>query len=80
VLVYADREKPGGKPFDRLIIGEAHPDAAAVADAVQNHLQRAGMNIERLVPIMAWHWSHIALIPPVGWGYLPPPGPRRGGG
>jgi hypothetical protein len=68
VLVYADREKPGGKPFDRLIIGEAHPDAAAVADAVQNHLQRAGMNIERLVPIMAWHWSHIALIPPVGWG------------
>jgi 2-dehydropantoate 2-reductase len=65
MLVYADREKPGDKPFDRLIIGEAHPDAAAAADAVQNHLQRVGMNIERYVPIMAWHWSHIALILPL---------------
>ncbi len=65
VLVYADREKPGDKPFDRLIIGEAHPDAATAADAVQNHLQRVGMNIERFVPIMAWHWSHIAMILPL---------------
>ena len=65
VLVYADREKPGDKPFDRLIMGEAHPDAASAADAVQNHLQRAGMNIERYVPIMAWHWSHIAMILPL---------------
>lgn len=65
VLVYADREKPGDKPFDRLIIGETHPDAAAAADAVQNHLQRVGMNIERYAPIMAWHWSHIALILPL---------------
>jgi 2-dehydropantoate 2-reductase len=65
VLVYADREKPGDKPFDRLIIGEAHPDAAAAADVLQKHLQQFGMNIERYVPIMAWHWSHIALILPL---------------
>jgi len=70
VLVYADREKPSDKPIDRLIIGEAHPDAAAAADAVQDYLQRVGMNIERYVPIMAWHWSHIALILPLaGAGY-----------
>ena len=65
VLVYADREKPNAKRFDRLIIGEAHPDAAAAADAVQNYLQRITMNIERYVPIMAWHWSHIAMILPL---------------
>jgi ketopantoate reductase len=65
LLVYADREKPGDKPFDRLIIGEAHPEATAAADAVQNHLQRIGMKIERHVPIMAWHWSHIAMILPL---------------
>ena len=64
-LVYADREKPDDKPFDRLIIGEAHADAAAAADAVQNYLQQVGMNIERYVPIMAWHWSHIAMILPL---------------
>lgn len=65
VLVYADREKPRDKPFDRLIIGEAHPDASAAADAVQRELQRVGMTIRRYVPIMAWHWSHIALILPL---------------
>ena len=65
LLVYADREKPGDEPFDRLIIGEAHPEAAAAANAVQTHLQRVGMNIERYVPIMAWHWSHIAMILPL---------------
>ena len=65
VLVYADREKPGGKPFDRLIIGEAHPGAASAADDVQYHLERAGMNIKRYVPIMAWHWCHITLILPL---------------
>lgn len=65
VLVYADRKKPSDKPFDRLIIGEAHPDAAAAADAVQNRLRRVDMNIERYVPIMAWHWSHVALVLPL---------------
>lgn len=65
VLVYADREKPRDQSFDRLIIGEAHPDAAAAADAVENDMQGVGMNIERYVPIMAWHWSHIALILPL---------------
>ena len=65
VLVYADREKPGAKRFDRLIIGEAHPDAGAAAEAVQKHLQRATMNIERYVPIMAWHWSHLAMVLPL---------------
>jgi 2-dehydropantoate 2-reductase len=64
-LVYADREKRGDKPFDRLILGEAHPDAAAAADAVQNHLQGIGMKIERYVPIMAWHWTHVAMILPL---------------
>ena len=65
VLVYADREKPRDQSFDRLIIGEAHPDAAAAADAVENDMQGVGINIERYVPIMAWHWSHIALILPL---------------
>ena len=65
VLVYADRERPGSKPFDRLIIGEAHPDAAASAKVIQKHLQTATMNIERYVPIMAWHWSHLATILPL---------------
>ena len=64
-LVYADREKPGDKPFDRLIIGEAHSDAAAAAEEVQSYLRQAGMNIERYVPIMAWHWSHIVMILPL---------------
>jgi ketopantoate reductase len=64
-LIYADREKPDGKPFDRLIIGEAHADAAAAADEVHHYLQRVGMNVERYVPIMAWHWSHIAMILPL---------------
>ncbi|MDH3640519.1 MAG: NAD-binding protein [Gammaproteobacteria bacterium] len=65
VLVYADREKPTDKPFDRLIIGEAHRDAAVAADAIQNHLQKFGMNVERHVPIMAWHWCHIAMVLPL---------------
>jgi len=64
-LVFADRQKPNAKPFDRLIIGEAHADAAAAADAVQNYLRQVGMNIERYVPIMAWHWSHIAFVLPL---------------
>lgn len=64
-LVYADREKPADKPFDRLIIGEAHADAAAVADEVQSNLQEVGMNIERYSPIMAWHWCHLAMILPL---------------
>jgi len=65
VLVFADREKVGGKRFDRLIIGEAHPEAAAAADTVQNQLRRIGMTIERHVPIMAWHWTHLAMILPL---------------
>ncbi len=64
-LVYADRERPGDKPFDRLIVGEAHADAADAATAVQQHLEQFGMNIERYVPIMAWHWCHVALILPL---------------
>jgi 2-dehydropantoate 2-reductase len=65
VLVYADRQKPDGRRFDRLILGEAHPDAAANARSVRRELQRVGMRVERYVPIMAWHWSHIALILPL---------------
>ena len=64
-LVYADREKPKDKPFDRLILGEAHSDAAPAAEDVQSYLQGYGMNIERYVPIMAWHWSHLAMILPL---------------
>ncbi len=64
-LVFADREKPRQKPFDRLIVGEAHADAAAAATAVQEHLEPLGMNIERHVPIMAWHWCHIGLVLPL---------------
>lgn len=64
-LLYADREKAGDAPFDRLTLGEAHSDAAAAADVVQQELQRVGMKIERYVPIMAWHWSHIAMVLPL---------------
>lgn len=65
VLLYADRQKPADQPFDRLIIGEAFPEAAAAAGAIQDHLSRAGMKVERQVPIMAWHWSHVALVIPL---------------
>ena len=65
VLVYADRLKLDDKPFNRLILGEAHPDAAEAADAIQRYLQTVTMHIERYAPIMAWHWSHIATILPL---------------
>ena len=68
-LLYADREKAGDAPFDRLILGEAHSDAAAAADVVQQELQRVGMKIERYVPIMAWHWSHIAMVLPLAGAF-----------
>lgn len=64
-LLYADREKAGDAPLDRLTLGEAHFDAAAAADVVHQELQRAGMKIERYVPIMAWHWCHIAMVLPL---------------
>lgn len=65
VLVYADRLKLDDKPFNRLILGEAHPNAAEAADAVQRYLQTVTMQVERYTPIMAWHWSHIAMILPL---------------
>ncbi len=64
-LVYADREQPDDEHFDRLIMGEVHADASTAADEIQQDLLRLGMNIERYVPIMAWHLSHIALILPL---------------
>ena len=70
VLLYADREKPSGKPFDRLAVGEADPAAADRARAVCEHLRSAGMNVERHVPIMAWHWSHVALVLPLAGAAL----------
>ena len=65
VLVFADREKPRDKPFDRLTIGEAHPDAATAAKRVKSHIQQLGMNVGHYAPIMAWHWCHLALILPL---------------
>ncbi len=65
VLLYADRREPGDRPFDKLVIGEAFPDGAPAARTLRNLLRRAGMNVEHQVPIMAWHWSHVALILPL---------------
>ncbi len=65
VLLYADREGPNDAPFDKLVIGEAFPEGAAAAQAIHDHLVRAGMNMEHYVPIMAWHWSHVAFILPL---------------
>jgi 2-dehydropantoate 2-reductase len=64
-LVYADREKPSHRPFDRLILGEAHPAGAAAAKTVSAELARIGMNMQHYVPIMAWHWCHVAFILPL---------------
>jgi 2-dehydropantoate 2-reductase len=65
VLLYADRETPEGRPFDRLVIGEAFDEAAPAARSVREPLVRAGMHVDRHVPIMAWHWSHVALVLPL---------------
>ena len=65
VLVFADREKPGDRPFDRLVMGEAHADAAGAAEALKATFERAGVHVERHVPIMAWHWCHVAMVLPL---------------
>lgn len=69
VLVYADREKKGDRPFDRLIVGEAFPEAAAAAQGIHDHFSGYGLDVERYVPIMAWHWCHVALVVPLAWAY-----------
>ena len=74
------REAPMIKSFDRLIIGEAHPDAAAATDAIENDMQGVGMNIERYVPIMDLALESHRPDPPAGGGDVSPRrGPRRGG-
>lgn len=65
VLVFADREKPAELPLDRLIVGEAFDDGAAAAKRVEREIGALGMNVERYVPIMAWQWSHLALVIPL---------------
>ncbi|MCP5066356.1 MAG: ketopantoate reductase family protein [bacterium] len=65
VLVYADRQRSADPPFDKLVIGEAFPEGAPAAEAVETRLVRVGMNVEHHVPIMAWHWSHLALVLPL---------------
>jgi len=66
VLVYADRERPGDSPFDKLVIGEGAPEAADAARTLRDHLVSAGMKVEHHEQIMAWHWSHLALVLPLG--------------
>ena len=71
LLVFADKEKPAHAPFDRLIVGEAFDVGAAAAEHVEREVGALGMNVERYVPIMAWHWSHVAfVIPLAGAAYV----------
>ena len=71
LLVFADKEKPAHAPFDRLIVGEAFDGGAAAAERVEQEIGALGMNVERYVPIMAWHWSHVAfVIPLAGAAYV----------
>ncbi|MGI9659869.1 MAG: ketopantoate reductase family protein, partial [Gaiellaceae bacterium] len=65
MLVFADREKPADAPLDRLIVGEAFDEGAAAAERVEREVGALGMNVERYVPIMAWHWSHVAFVIPL---------------
>ena len=41
------------------------PDGAAAAKRVEREIGALGMNVERYVPIMAWQWSHLALVIPL---------------
>ena len=65
VLVFADREKPADMPLDRLIVGEAFDVGASAAKRVEREIGALGMNVERYVPTMAWHWSHLAFVIPL---------------
>lgn len=65
VLVFADREKATDTPLDRLIVGEAFDEGAAAAERVVREIGALKMNVERYVPIMAWHWSHVAFVLPL---------------
>ncbi len=69
VLVYADRSKLRDKPFDRLVAGEAFPEARAATDRAVDIVSRLGFSVERYDQIMAWHLCHVALILPLAGVY-----------
>jgi len=65
VLVYADREKPKDKPFNKLIASEAFPESKPAFDLLQKKMSRLNQRIFRFDPIIAWHLCHVALILPL---------------
>jgi len=65
VLVYADREKPKNKPFNKLIASEAFPESKPAFDLLQKTMSGLNQRIVRFAPIMAWHLCHVALILPL---------------
>jgi ketopantoate reductase len=65
VLVYADREKPKDKPFNKLIASEAFPESKPTFDLLQRTMSGLNQRIVRFDPIIAWHLCHVALILPL---------------
>lgn len=65
VLVYADREKPKDKPFNKLIASEAFPESKPAFDILQKRMSELNQRIVRFNPIIAWHLCHVALILPL---------------
>jgi len=65
VLVYADREKPKDKPFNKLIASEAFPESKPAFDLLQKTMSGLNQRIVRFDPIVAWHLCHVALILPL---------------
>jgi 2-dehydropantoate 2-reductase len=65
VLVYADREKPKDKPFNKLIASEAFPESKPAFHLLEERMSGFNQRIIRFDPIIAWHWCHLALILPL---------------
>jgi 2-dehydropantoate 2-reductase len=64
-LLYGDRADPDDPPFDQLIIGEPFPEGAPAREKVRERFIAAGMDVDLELPIVAWHWSHVALVVPL---------------
>jgi hypothetical protein len=65
VLVYADRQKPKDKPFNKLIASEAFPESKPAFDLLRKTMLELNQRIVRYDPIIAWHLCHVALILPL---------------
>ncbi|MBT3221217.1 MAG: NAD(P)-binding protein [Proteobacteria bacterium] len=64
-LVFADRMEPQHQPFDKLVVGEAFPEAASAVQVVKDTFVPAGFNVEHYSQIMGWHWTHVAMVLPL---------------